>query len=64
MAFYGNDYTDLISTSEISKYYNKGCWGNIMDGIKVIEPCVYICDENKSLKIQKKCLNKYQGRQQ
>lgn len=48
IAFYGSEHKDLISTSEISKYYSKGCWGNKMNGIEATEPCVYLCDERKS----------------
>jgi hypothetical protein len=47
IAFYGSEHKNLISTSEISKYYNKGAWGNKMQGIEPIEPCVYLCDEQK-----------------
>ncbi len=48
IAFYGSEHKDLISTSEISKYYNKNAWGNKMNGIEATEPCVYLCDERKS----------------
>lgn len=48
MAFYGNEHKDIITTHEISNYYNKNAWGNKMDGIIPTEPCVYLCDEQKS----------------
>ena len=48
IACFGEEHKDCISTAEISKYYNKGCWGNIMNGIDAIEPCVYLCDESNS----------------
>ena len=47
LAFFGSGYKTLISTSEISKYYSKGAWGNKMNGIEPIEPCVYLCDERE-----------------
>jgi hypothetical protein len=49
MAFYGIEHKDLISSSEISVYYNKGAWGNAMDGIPPIEPCVYLLDDQNGL---------------
>jgi len=46
MAFYGSEHKDLISINEISKYYHKGAWGNDMNGIEPVEPCVYLCDSS------------------
>jgi len=46
MAFYGDKHKDLIKTHTISKYYSKGAWGNKMEGIEPIEPCVYLCLEH------------------
>lgn len=43
MACFGKEHKDLISLSEITKYYHKGTWGNSMNGIIPVEPCVYIC---------------------
>jgi hypothetical protein len=46
MAFFdGRD--NLVSVHEINIYYSKGSWGNKMDGIEPLEPCVYLCDETK-----------------
>jgi glutamine amidotransferase-like uncharacterized protein len=42
--FDGRD--NLVSASEINTYYNKGSWGNRMNGIEPTEPCVYLCDES------------------
>lgn len=47
--FDGRD--DLVSISEIKTYYCKDAWGNKMDGIEPIEPCVYLCDESNSKNI-------------
>ena len=47
MACFGEDHKDLISVSEISNYYHKNAWGNAMNGIEAIEPCVYMHDETK-----------------
>ena len=45
MAFYdGRD--DLVPVSEVKTYYNKDAWGNRMEGINPVEPCVYMCDES------------------
>ena len=44
MAFYGEQFKNLISVKEISLYYNKGTWGNTMIGIEPIEPCVYLSE--------------------
>lgn len=45
VAFYGEEHKDLISTSEISKYYHKDSWGVFMNDIEPVEPCVYLRDE-------------------
>lgn len=39
---------DLVSVSEIKKYYSKDAWGVKMEGIEAKEPCVYMCDESNS----------------
>ena len=41
IACYGKDHPDLISLNEIRNYYNAGAWGNSMNGIEPVEPCVY-----------------------
>jgi hypothetical protein len=35
---------DLVSVSEINKYYHKDVWGNKMIGIEATEPCIYLHD--------------------
>ncbi len=31
-----------ITTNEIRDYYAEGAWGNDMNGIEPVEPCVYV----------------------
>lgn len=45
LACYGEGCENMISVNEIRTYYNKGCWGNAMEGIIPTEPCVYIAGE-------------------
>lgn len=46
MAFYGKETKNIISVFEVSNYYNKGTWGNHMEGIEATEPCVYLQDQS------------------
>jgi len=39
---------DLVSVSEIKKYYGKNTWGVKMEGLVPTEPCVYMCNESHS----------------
>ena len=33
-----------LTVYEIKNYYAEGCWGNAMEDIDALEPCVYICE--------------------
>lgn len=36
---------DGLTRSEVTVYWSKGSWGNTMDGIEPVEPCVYVSDK-------------------
>lgn len=48
IACYGEEHKDLVSVHEINNYYNKNAWGNKMEGIDALEPCVYLCKGGNS----------------
>jgi len=35
-----------MNANELRNYYNKGSWGNTMEGIEPTEPCLYVSLNN------------------